>query len=156
MKKLFITLLFLGSGAMLFAQNTHQNQNQNRHDNGAPTPVQRSFQKDYPGNNTAQWQQQQNNQWHAVVKDKDNRDVDVYYDHNGHKLSTHSSWDRKNVPSALDKRINSRYHSKDYQVHRIERPNLKPLFQITLTIGGKNKTVYMDDKGNEQKYNHNY
>jgi hypothetical protein len=151
MKKIFFSMLLLASSAAVFAQNDRRDR-----DHQAPQPIQRSFQKDYPDMTVTNWQRQNSNQWHGIYKDKNNRDIDVYYDGKGKRLSSHQPWDRKDVPQVLDRRINTRYHTRDYQVFRIERPNYKPLFQIKLEIGGKNRVVYMDERGNERKYAYRY
>jgi hypothetical protein len=142
-------MIFLAASTSLVAQERNQDRR------NAPTTIRKSFERDNPGITEATWHRSQNNQWHAVYKDKDNRDVDAYYDYKGKRLSRHLSWDRKDVPPDLDKRIHSRYHVDEYEVHRIERPNYKPLFQIKLTIGGKNRLVYMDEQGRERKYSGN-
>jgi hypothetical protein len=61
-------------------------------------------------------------------------------------------WDRKNLSSDYDKRITSRYHTTNYRVTRIERPNNPSLFELILNIGGNNRTVYTDERGNQVRY----
>ena len=127
--------MLLLSSTVVFAQNV-------------PSSVRRSFQKDYPSVNNAQWAQK-SGQWHATYRDNSNRDVDAYYDRYGKRQETHIAWDRKDVPPQLDNRVYNRYHSRDYNVYRIERPRSKPLFEIRI---GSKKPVYMDEQGREQKY----
>ncbi len=137
MKKFFFSL-FLLSTTVAFAQNN------------VPSSVRRSFQRDNPSVNDAQWNQK-NGQWHANYKDNNNRNVDASYDRYGKRVDTHIGWDRKDVPQQVDTRVNSRYHPNgDYTVNRIERPKAKPLFEIRI---GTKRPVYMDEQGREQKYN---
>jgi hypothetical protein len=60
---------------------------------------------------------------------------------------------RNDIPRDLDSRINRTYHTRDYRAVRIERPNNPPLFQIRLNVGGRNRTVYMDEQGRNTPYN---
>jgi hypothetical protein len=66
-------------------------------------------------------------------------------------------WDRKNLPSDYDNRIRKKYHTANYRITRVERPNNQPsLFELIFNIGGRNKTVYTDERGNEVKYRPGY
>ena len=58
------------------------NENRNSRNYQAPENVQRSFQQDNPNTQNTHWENT-NGQWHASYKDKDNRDVDTYYNGNG-------------------------------------------------------------------------
>jgi YD repeat-containing protein len=133
MKTLFFPLLLLSS-TVIFAQNTQ---------------IQLSFQKDYPDARDVRWNQT-NNQWHGTYRDRDNRDVNVYYDQYGNRVDTHIPWDRRQVPPDVDHRIERRYHVNEYRVERIERPSYRPLFQIR--IGTRSRPVYMDEDGRKRRY----
>src|ERR1051325_365442 len=99
-------------------------------DDRRPEKVRRQFDKDYPNTN-AQWDMK-NGYWHGHYRDNNNRDVDVYYDRYGRRRDSYIVWDRSNVPAAIDRAIYRRYHAKDYQVMRVERPRGSILFQITI------------------------
>jgi hypothetical protein len=150
MKKIFFSLLLVAGSTMIFAQNGQPDRS--RRDQQMPSTVQKSFERDNPGVTNANWDRRNNNQWHGTYRDKNNRDVEVFYDRSGHRMSTHKQWDRNDFPKDLDHRFNTRYHTSDYQVYRIERPKAKPLFQIRFQLGGKDKTVYMDERGRETRY----
>jgi hypothetical protein len=138
MKKVFLIVALCSSSMMLFAQQNHRN---------PPQSVQRSWQKDYPNHDNQTWEYR-NNQWHTKYTDNDhgNRDVDVYYDRNGHRAYSQSRWDRNDLPNPVRDRIKTRYHSENYDALRIERPGRGFYFQITL---GGNKKVYLDERGRE-------
>jgi hypothetical protein len=147
MKKVFFLVVFCAGSVMLFAQQSGNNRNRAH---SVPPTVQRSWQRDYPNNNNASWDQQ-NNQWHTRYADRDhnNRNVDVYYDRNGRRLRSQSEWDRNDLPVAVRNRISTRYHADNYNAYRIERPGRGFFFQITL---GGNKKVYLDERGREVRY----
>jgi hypothetical protein len=137
MKKLLLPLLLISS-TMVFAQNTQ---------------VQLSFQRDYPDVQDVRWDQT-NDQWHGSYRDGRNRNMDVYYDNYGNRRETRTEWDRRDVPTNVDSRINRRYHTNgEYRIQRIERPAYRPLFQIRI---GTRRPVYMDDGARRRRYYNNY
>lgn len=147
MKKTLFSLFLVLSGAVLFAQPNRQIRNQN-----TPKSVQDAFTRAHPNAGNAQWSQR-NGQWHATYNDKtNNRNVDDYYDNRGRHMYSRVEWDRKNLSSNYHKRITSRYHTTNYRVTRIERPNNPSLFELILNIGGNNRTVYTDERGNRVRY----
>ena len=143
MKKIFFSLFLISSCTYLFAQNGR------RHDD-TPKPVQEAFNKEHPNAGNAHWAQTKGH-WHATYNNN-NRKVDDYYDNKGSRLYTRTAWDRKSLPGDYDKKIRSRYHTTNYRVTKIERPNNPSLFELILNIGGKNKTVYTDENGVEVKF----
>jgi hypothetical protein len=152
MKKILIGLFILSS-ATLFAQdnkdNRDRNQNPNRDDrnNQVPEHVQRSFQQDNPNAQNPQWSNN-NGQWHGSYKDQNDRNIDTYYNGNGERIDTHTSYKQEELPTRVRRRANKRYHG-NYNTYRIDRPNSQPLFQIQLRTGG---TTYMDKRGRETNY----
>ena len=156
MKKLIVPILLLSS-TLSFAKNRtgDRNDHRNNNRNDPPSTVQQNFQRDNPNRN-ANWSQK-NNDWHATYKDDNARDVNAYYDRRGRRTETRTTWSRNEVPRDLDNRIDRMYHTKNYNAVRIERPNSQPLFQILLNLGGgRNRTVYMDEKGRQKQYNDRY
>ena len=144
MKKTFFLMAFCAGAMVLFAQ---QN---NHHNTTPPQSVQHSWQKDYPNYSNTTWSYT-NNQWHTRYQDRDhsNRNVDVYYDKNGHRVMSQSEWDRNDLPEGVRERVKTKYHSENYHAHRIEKPGKAIYFQITLS---GNKKVYLDEKGHEVKH----
>jgi len=141
MKKLFFAFLLLPAFAVT-AQYNHQ----------APETVQRSFQREHPEAHNAHWIRS-NNQWHASYRDNNNRNVEVRYDIHGNHQATHFEMDRRDVPRVIDERVRRDYHSGDhYTVRRIERPNLAPLFQLSIGTGRGSRVVYMDEQGRNRNY----
>jgi hypothetical protein len=150
MKKIFAALLLLSSAT--FAQN----RNPGRDRDQPPPTIRHSFDRDHSSPANATWTKSSSN-WHASFRDNNNHNVDSYYDRRGNRIATHREIDRKDVPRDLDTRINARYHANgNYNVRRIERPNAEPLFQISLQLGGGNRTVYMDARGRERQYHSPY
>ena len=162
---IFLVLLAVGS-ITGFAQrgrddmNDRNNGNMNDRNYGGsndqrnpPQQVQQSFRRDNPHAADARWGQN-NNQWHAQYRDRDynNRIAQAYYDPRGRHVDTHIQWERSQLPRNVESRIYTRYHTRNYQVYRVVRPNSFPLFQIILNIGGGNRTVYVDENGNEVPY----
>ena len=144
MKKTFFLMAFCAAGTMLFAQqNNHRNTN-------PPQSVQHSWQKDYPNYSNNPWDYR-NNQWHTRYQDRDhnNKNVDVYYDKNGHRVMSQRECDRNELPQGVQERVRTKYHSENYNAHQIEKPGKGTYFQITLS---GNKKVYLDEKGHEVKH----
>lgn len=150
MKKIILSFLLLSSCTVLFAQHRRDN-------NNPPQTIQQAWQKDHPNQTPATWQQS-NGQWHAHYKDNtSSRDADSYYDPRGRQLATHMQWDRTQLPSDYDRTIRTRYHANNYSVTRIERPNQSGLYQLIMQLtGGKTRTVYTDERGNEVRYRRTY
>jgi hypothetical protein len=145
-KAMFLPLFVLVSGGQLVAQDMH------RH---APASIQRSFQRDYPEARNPQWSST-NGQWHADFDDHSKYDrgqMVAHYDRYGHHIDSHIPYDRNDVPSAIVDRTQRNYPGgSDYTYTRIERPAGQPLFQVSLNLQNKNRTLYVDDNGREQKY----
>jgi hypothetical protein len=146
-KVMFFTLLLLAAQGQLFAQGSHQR---------VPATVQKSFQKDYPEAKDPQWNSD-HGQWHANFNDRsanDRGEMVAHYDQNGRHVDSHIPYDRNDVPSpVLDRTKRSYPGAKDYSYTRIERQGAQPLFQVSLNLQGRNKTLYVDDNGREKKYN---
>ena len=145
MKKTFFLMAFCAGAMVLFAQ-----ENNHHHNTTPPQSVQHSWQKDYPNYSSTTWTYS-NNQWHTRYQDRDhnNRNVDVYYDKNGHRVMSQSECDRNELPEGVQERVKTKYHSENYHAHRIEKPGKAVYFQITLS---GNKKVYLDEKGHEVKH----
>jgi hypothetical protein len=144
MKKTFFLIAFCAGAMVLFAQEN------NHHHNTPPQSVQHSWQKDYPNYSNTTWTYT-NNQWHTRYQDRDhnNMNVDVYYDKNGHRVMSQSECNRNDLPQGVQERVKTKYHSENYNAHRIEKPGKGTYFQITLS---GNKKVYLDEKGHEVKH----
>ena len=145
MKKTFFLMAFCAGAMVLFAQ-----ENNHHHNTTPPQSVQHSWQKDYPNYSNTTWSYT-NNQWHTRYQDRDhnNKNVDVYYDKNGHRIMSQSECDRNELPEGVRERVKTKYHSENYHAHRIEKPGKAVYFQITLS---GNKKVYLDEKGHEVKH----
>jgi hypothetical protein len=146
-KLMFLTLFVLALAGRLIAQNSHQH---------APSTVQRSFQKDYPEARNPKWSSV-NGQWHANFDDHsqyDRGEMVAHYDRNGHHVDSHIPYDRNDVPPAVVEKAQKNYPGgRDYSYTRIEHPGKQPLFQVSLNLRGSNRTLYVDDHGQEKKYN---
>jgi hypothetical protein len=140
MKNYFLFLFSCLSGTLVFGQ--HDNDHRN-----PPTTVTHSWQRDYPNQQSVQWDLR-NNQWHTTYRDNEhnNRNVDVYYDRNGKRRYWQTEWDRNDLPPSVQNRIRSKYHVNNYSAYRVERPGGKYYFQISL---GKNRKIYLDERGRE-------
>jgi len=143
---MFLTSFVLVVSGQLFAQDMHQH---------VPGKIQRSFQRDYPEARDAQWGST-NGQWHAYFEDHsryDRGEMVAYYDQYGHHIDSHIRYDYNDVPSAVVERTHRNYPGgTDYTYTRIERPVGQPLFQVELNLQNKNKRLYVDEYGHEQKY----
>jgi hypothetical protein len=159
MKKIIFIGVMILSSSMLFAQDRdHDRDNRDnkdrRNQRQAPNSVQESWRRDHPDVSNPTWEQR-NGQWHARYQDQrnNNRNTEVYYDQRGRQIDSHTAWDRNQMPKDFDKRMRSRYHARDYQVTRIDRPNNQgSLFQILLNLGSTKRTIYTDENGREVRY----
>ena len=97
MKKTFFLMAFCAGAMVLFAQ-----ENNHHHNTTPPQSVQHSWQKDYPNYSNTTWTYT-NNQWHTRYQDRDhdNRNVDVYYDRNGHRVMSQMEWNRNDLPEVV-------------------------------------------------------
>ena len=150
-KVLFLALLAsLGGSGLLLAQESH------RH---VPTSIQRSFSRDYPEARDPQWTSTRG-QWHANFEDHsryDRGEMVANYNQYGHHIDSHIRYDRNDVPPAVLERTQRNYPGgQHYAYTRIERPAGRPLFQVTLDLQNRNRTVYVDENGREQKYRDNH
>ena len=124
--------------------------------NYVPDQVRKSFQREYPNVNDAQWNRT-NNQWHASYQDERQRNVDSYYDQRGNRVDTRTTWDRTDVPRRVDYNVNRMYNlDGNYTAIRIQRPSYQPLFKIYFQSGTRNRTVYMDEYGRRASYQDNH
>ena len=165
MKKIILTALIVAcSSTIIVAQQRENRYRRNNRDirntesNNyqpikPPTRVQETFRRENPNAENARWIQA-NNEWNVTYSDRqhNNHNAQAYYDKNGRHIDSHIAWDRNQVPAAVDNRVYSRYHTRDYKVYRIERHNNTSLFQLILNIAGKPKTIYTDERGNEVRY----
>jgi hypothetical protein len=81
-------------------RNNDRNDNSDNRNNQVPDKVQHSFQQDYPNAQNPQWNNS-DGQWHGAYKDKDNRDVDAYYNGDGQRIDTHSSYNQNELPERV-------------------------------------------------------
>jgi hypothetical protein len=148
MTKILFSLSLLLAGNFLFAQETQTHQ---RHNNNVPNTVQENFRKDHPDATNEHWAKS-NGKYHATYN-RDNHHVDDYYDTKGNHVYARTQWDRNSLPADYDQTVRTRYHTRNYKVAKIDRPGNQSLFELNFSIGGKNKTVYTDDKGNKVRFN---
>lgn len=125
----------------------------NRDYHNVPDQVNSSFRHDHPGAQNEQWEHN-GRHWHANYHDQQysNRNVDAYYDKRGRMVDQHIAWERSQLPQDFDEHVYGRYHTHDYNVVRIERPNASPLFQLSLNLGGSPSVFYTDEHGNRVRY----
>ncbi len=153
MKK-FLIGIFILSGTTLFAQDYRGDQKKNmyqdnRSNNGRPEEVRRSFDRDYPNAQNAQWNNS-NGQWHASFRDQNNKNIETYYDYNGRRIDTHTPYDQNEFPSNVRDRADRRYNANgNYNGYRIDRPDNEPLFQLKIESG---RSIYMNENGKKRKY----
>lgn len=143
---LIALLLVLPAGALLAQQRNDR----------PPRQVQQSFQKNYPEANDARWSRS-GSEWHAEFTDRSPRDrgeMVAHYDQRGRHIDSHVPFDRQDVPEPVIRNTERRYRgARDFNYTRIERPGGGAYFRVQLNLNGRNKTVYMDDRGQEHQYN---
>ena len=140
MKKILLAIALCAGTTFVFAQK-HKEEKRN-----VPDAVRHSFQKDHPDYNNTTWSMK-NNEWHTMYRNKDKKYVNVYYDKRGRFIQSDSRWDRDDLPQAVQNRMRKRYHSGNYNVYRIERPN-----RVFFQLSWGNHKVYMNKEGHEVKY----
>ena len=147
MKTLLVILL---ATASQFAMAQHGNEDQH-----VPTNVQRNFQRQYPQAADTRWTHS-GNQWSADFTDRspeDRGEMVAHYGHDGRHLDSHIPYDQNDVPPTVTRNVERRYpQGKDHNYTRIERPGMQPLFQVSMTIGGKHTNKYVDEQGRERSY----
>jgi hypothetical protein len=145
-KVIVFSLLLSATAGQLLAQDG---------DHHVPSTVQRSFQRDYPEARDPKWSSD-HGQWHADFNDHsryDRGEMVAHYSRNGHHVDSHIPYDRNDVPPAVVERTNQRYPGgRDHNYTRIEHPGGQPLFQVSLNLQGRNRTMYVDENGREKKY----
>lgn len=157
MKKMMLSFMVLAACTAAFSQDNRYNREYNNSNSynaygQTPTKVQRAWERDHQNSVSPSWQKESRH-WDAHYTDpSNNRTVDQYYNRRGRVVDTHTEWDRRDVPSGLENNVWDRYHTRDYRVTRIDRPNNQSFFQILLNLGGNSRTVYYDEQGNEVRY----
>lgn len=120
-----------------------------------PRAVQQAFHRNYPEAGDPQWSSS-HGQWNADFSDRsryDRGEMVAHYDHRGRHIDSHIPYDRNDVPPAVIQRTERRHPGgRDYRYTRIESPGQQPLFQVSLNLGGSNKTMYVDENGRERQY----
>ncbi len=151
MKKVLLLIIIVISGSGFLVA---QDRSRNGYKTAPLQNVQQSFHNDHPDAGNVNWSRQ-NHQWHASHMDSKNKmPVDTYYDERGQHIVTHRQLDKGEFPQEIDQNVRSRYHSDgNYYATRIERPNQGLIFRLSIRQRNRNKTVYMDDRGNEVRYN---
>jgi hypothetical protein len=135
--------------AMIAPAQTHKDNQQ------VPSNVRNSFHRDYPGAADTRWSES-GGQWHADFTDRspqDRGEMVAHYNREGRHIDSHIPYDEHDVPSEIRRRTENRYpDGRDYSYTRIEQPGLQPLFQVSLNLGGRRKTTYVDDHGREKSH----
>jgi hypothetical protein len=147
MYKLLILLLLVASLPALAQRD--------RGDQSVPNTVQHNFKRDYPDAKDTRWSSA-GGEWHADFTDhspQDRGEMVAHYDRTGHHIDSHIPYDRNDVPSPVIHNIEKRYPgASDHSFTRIEKPGTKPVFQVTMNLGGKRTNKYVDDQGRERSY----
>jgi hypothetical protein len=150
MKITMLAILFLASGSFAMAQNNHRN---------APENVRQSFHKDFPDANNASWSRN-NTQWHAKFNDKsadDRGEMVAHYDQNGQYIDSYTPYARQDVPTPVYNSAQRKYrHNKNFEIGKVENPGVGDFFQVRVNVGGKTKTSFYDEQGNERQYNNHH
>ncbi len=137
--------MLFGLGVIFaFSQNGHN----------PPDNVRKSFQKEYPKSQPANWNQSKTG-WSVDFEDKDhnNGEATAHFDASGSHVDTHVPYDNNDVPAPVIENVNSSYPGSDNQEYtRIDRPGESGVYQVNLSQHGTPKTVYMDNKGEKKNY----
>jgi hypothetical protein len=167
MKKIIFSLMLLISSTVLYAQEREKERDRDRNKEkeyrddrnynargNVPSNVWNSFHRDYPNADNPRWDRNGRG-WVATYQDRNynNREVQSYYDRKGRRMDSHTAWDRRDMPGDFDQRFTNRYHPQgDYRVYRIDRANGPIVYQVIMDDGGRTRTIYTDQYGNEIKY----
>jgi hypothetical protein len=119
-----------------------------------PETVRKSFQNEYPRSKPGQWSQS-GGSWNVSFNDKDhnNGEVTAHFDGNGSHTDTYVPYNRKDVPAPVMDNVKSKYSgSGSSQFTRIDRSGGNSVYQVNLKSKKEQKTVYMDEKGQETNY----
>ena len=144
-KVVFLALFAVVVGGQVTAQDY-------RH---APASVRRSFGRDYPEARDPQWSST-HGQWHANFDDHgrySRGEMVANYNQYGRHIDSHIPYDNNDVPSTVvDRTQRNHPGGRDYTYTRIERPAGRSLFQVSLNLQNRNRTLYVVDNGREQQY----
>jgi hypothetical protein len=144
MKKIILSLLLLAPCGFLIAQDRQHPSDR----------VQHAFQRDYPEAKEPHWSQN-NGRWHARFDDRsayDRGEMIAHYDRYGRHIESHTFYNHEDVPAPVMERARTRYHGDNYRFTRIERPGTPSFFKIQFTLGGRERTTYLDERGRERNY----
>jgi hypothetical protein len=144
MKKFLLTIPGLFCIFIAFSQNNHR----------PPTTVQKSFQNDYPQSKSGQWSHSSGS-WNVSFTDKDhnNGEVTAHFNDNGDHTDTHVPYDRNDVPAPVTNNVKNNYSGYgNADFTRIDRADGNSVYQVNLKNKNAHKTLYMDERGNEAKY----
>ena len=124
-----------------------------------PEEVVQSFHKDYPNASKAHWVKT-HGQWSANFNDEGEQgygEMIAHYDGHGRHIGSYIPYDRKDVPQPVLDRVENKYHGgHSYEFTRVESDGDHGYFEVRMHYRGKNKTIYLDEEGNEHDYHHRY
>jgi|SRR5215831_3653996 len=144
MKKMIIVLSFLLPGTILLAQDKYHR---------APEKVKETFSRDYPEAKKTHWYER-NGEWQASFNDRDNGDMTAYYNRNGEHRESRIPYTKHDVPSPVLDRVNEKYPgAHDMEFTKIERHGEDNQYMVSVNHHGRHRTVYLDEQGQERKYN---
>jgi hypothetical protein len=127
MKTLFFGLMLLATTSLFAQDNDDRNRNNDRNaQNTVPENVQRTFQNDHPDTRDARWQNE-NGQWHAPYRDRDDKNYDAYYD---------------NVRRRIDRRMDRGDYNQPQLPYKLKRRLDRHMVQTTalaVWIGGMHR-----------------
>ena len=86
-------------------------------------------------------------------QDHNNGEVTAHFTENGGHADTHVPYDRSDVPAPVRDNVKHKYQgygNADYT--RIDRADGNSVYQVNLKNKRTHKTVYMDERGNETRY----
>jgi hypothetical protein len=144
MKKFLLTIPGLFCIFIVFSQNNHR----------PPTAVRKSFQNDYPQSKSGQWSHSRGG-WNVSFTDKDhdNGEVTAHFNDNGDHTDTHVPYDRNDVPAPVKDNVRNNYSGYgNADFTRIDRADGNSVYQVNLKNKNAHKTVYMNERGKETKY----
>lgn len=111
-----------------------------------PEAVKKTFQKMYPGENDPDWHQDDHGNYESHFK-IDGVKYRADYNSDGSWIETETSIDKKDLPKAIQKRIEEDFDGKITEIEKVEHHSKGTFYDVEFKQKGKNKDVMFKADG---------
>jgi len=112
-----------------------------------PDAVKTAFTNKFPGATEVKWEKENKTELEANFK-MNNTDVSANFGLDGTWVETETTIPVSELPAAVTNVVNTKYPGTVYgRTEKIEKPGSKILYEVNITVKGKNKELELDPDG---------